>query len=331
MITLWQQEEGLFVRKEKDEIDTNARLWIDARNLSAMEIQELESSYHIDHDQMLDMMDPDELSRLETDDDYTVAIARLPVFQPNADISYTTAPVGIIIFEDKIITVCWTDCEVLHDMAENRIKGLSLNDFPAFVIRVLSRADTMFLRYLKEINRRTNVIQQELQESVANNELIQLLNIEKSLTFFTTSLKSNQLLLEKIRKTRILKLDEEDRDWLDDVEIDSKQAMEMAATYSTITAGTMDAFASVINNNMNEVMRKLTVITLTLQLAAIITGFMGMNIRLPFGRSESWVGVIVISVLCLLSTVGSYLYFQYRPEKIDGKMGGKSGSKRRRK
>ena len=108
--------------------------------------------------------------------------------------------------------------------------------------------------------------------------------------------------------------------WLDDVEIDSKQAMEMAATYSTITAGTMDAFASVINNNMNEVMRKLTVITLTLQLAAIITGFMGMNIRLPFGRSESWLGVTVISGLCLLSTVGSYLYFQYRPEKIDGKI-----------
>lgn len=319
MITLWQQEEGMFVRKEKDEIDTSARLWIDARNVSSMEIQELEAEYHIDHDQMLDMMDPDELSRLEADDNYTVAIARLPVFQPNADVSYITAPVGIIIFEDKILTVCWTDCEVLHDMAENRIKGISLTDFPAFVIRILSRADTMFLRYLKEINRRTNVIQQELQESVANSELIQLLNIEKSLTFFTTSLKSNQLLLEKIRKTRILKLDEEDRDWLDDVEIDSRQAMEMAATYSTITAGTMDAFASVINNNMNEVMRKLTVITLTLQLAAFITGFMGMNIRLPFGTADNWAGFTVISALCIATTGASYLYFQRNPEKHEQK------------
>ena len=321
MITLWQQEDGLFVRREKDDIDSQARVWVDGRNLSATEVQTLESDYGIDRDQLLDMMDPDELPRLEADDGYVIAITRLPVFQPNADVSYITAPVGVIIFSDKIVTVCWTDCEVLHDMAENRIKGLSLGDFPAFVIRILSRADTMFLRYLKEINRRTNVIQQELQESVANSELVQLLNMEKSLMFFTTALKGNQLLLEKIRKTRILPLDEEDRDWLDDVEIDSRQAMEMADTYSAITAGTMDAFASVINNNMNEVMRKLTVISLTLMLAAFITGFMGMNIRLPFGKSDSWTGFIVISAMCAATTGLSYLHFQ--------REGKKSGRRRR--
>lgn len=316
MITLWQQEEGLLVRKEKDEIDSTARLWIDARHVTASELQTLESEHNIDHDQLLDMMDPDELSRLESDDNYTVAILRLPVFQPAADVSYTCAPVGLIIFENKIITVCWTDCEVLRDVSENRIKGLTLNDFPAFIIRLLSRADTMFLRYLKEINRRTNVIQQELQQSVANSELIQLLNMEKSLMFFQTSLKSNQLLLEKIRKTRIIKLDEEDRDWLDDVEIDSRQAMEMADTYSAITAGTMDAFASVINNNMNEVMRKLTIISLILMVVSFITSFMGMNIRLPFGKADNWYGFIFISLLCVVTSFISYLAIVKRPEAL---------------
>lgn len=316
MITLWQQEEGLLVRKEKDEIDSGARLWIDARHVTASELQILEKEHNIDHDQLLDMMDPDELSRLEADDNYTVAILRLPVFQPAADVSYTCAPVGIIIFENKIITVCWTDCEVLRDLSENRIKGLTLTDFPAFIIRLLSRADTMFLRYLKEINRRTNVIQQELQESVANSELIQLLNMEKSLMFFQTSLKSNQLLLEKFRKTRIIKLDEEDRDWLDDVEIDSRQAMEMADTYSAITAGTMDAFASVINNNMNEVMRKLTVISLILMIVSFITSFMGMNIRLPFGKADNWMGFTVISLICVVTSAIAYLVIVKRPEVL---------------
>jgi len=313
MVYLWQQDDGVFVRKEEEEIDSKKRVWVDARNVTSDEMRDLEETYGLDHEQMLDILDPDELARIEKEDDYVLAILRLPVFQPKAPLQYFTAPVGIIMVPDKIITICWTNCEVLKDISANRIKDLTLNDFPAFIIRMMSRADTMFLRYLKEINRRTNSIQQELQEAVANSELIQLLNMEKSLTTFATSLRSNQQLLEKIRKTRILALDEDDREWLDDVEIDSRQAMEMADTYSTITAGTMDTFASVISNNMNMVMKRLTVFSIALAIPTIITSFMGMNIRLPWGTETTWEGVISITFLCILAFVIAYVMMETSP------------------
>lgn len=311
MITYWQQENGLFVKIEKENIDSSKRLWIDARNVSSKDIATLEKTYPIDHDHLVDSLDPDELSRIEQGDGYVITIMRLPIYVPNSEVHYHTAPMGAILFQDTIITLCWTDCEVLKDLSENRIKDLSINDFPAFITRILSRADTMFLRYLKEINRRTNSIQQELQESVENSELIQLYNLEKSLMYFTSSLKSNQLLLEKIIKTKIIKFDEEDQDWLEDVEIDNHQAMEMANTYSQIISGTMDAFASVISNNMNNVMKQLTFFSIALMLISCITGFWGMNIRLPWSRNEGWSGVIIISIICFVVATSSLILMMF--------------------
>ena len=200
MINYWVQEEGQFVKITKEDfskMETPRRVWIDARRVSQDEISSLQTEFSLDPELLLDVMDQDELSRIEDWDDYVLAILRLPVFTPNSEVSYTTAPVGAVIFPDKIITICWTDCEVLKDLSANRIKGLSLGDFPAFLIRILARSDIMFLRYLKEISRRVTSIQGELHEQIENAELIQLLNLEKSLTYFTTSLKANQLLLEK--------------------------------------------------------------------------------------------------------------------------------------
>ncbi|WP_178843136.1 magnesium transporter CorA family protein [uncultured Treponema sp.] len=314
MITYWQQENGIFVRKDKDEINSLERLWVDARNVTSREISVLENDYNLDHDHVMDCLDPDELPRIEQGEGYVLTIMRLPVYLPNSEVRYHTAPMGAIILQNTIITMCWTDCEVLKDLSANRIKDLSISDFPAFITRILSRADTMFLRYLKEINRRTNSIQQELQESIENNELIQLFNLEKSLMYFTSSLKSNQLLLEKIRKTKIIKFDEDDQDWLDDVEIDNRQAMEMANTYSQTITGTMDAFASVISNNMNAAMKQLTVFSIALMLISFITSFWGMNIRLPWSRSDSWTGFVVISIGCFVLSTASFLLITFMPK-----------------
>jgi len=204
--------------------------------------------------------------------------------------------------EKKIITVCWTDCEVLRDFSANRVKSLSLSDFPATVIRILSRSDTVFLRYLKEINRRASTIQQELERSVKNNELLQLLNLQKSLEYFETSLKGNQMLLEKLTRTRVLPLDEEDKDWLEDVNIDNHQAIEMADTYSNILSGMTDAFASIISNNLNIVMKRLTSISLIMMVPTFIASFFGMNVPLPFEHSR-WSGVTIIGLLCLITAI----------------------------
>ncbi len=313
MINYWKEKDGQFIKLKKDEIETSQHIWVDARNVTQDEINFLQKTYSIDQELLMDVIDPDELSRIENWDSYILTIMRLPVFSPNTDVAYTTTPLGAILFPDKIITICWTNCEVLKDLSANRIKGLSLGDFPAFIIRILARADILFLRYLKEINRRTNSIQNELHDSIENAELIQLLNMEKSLMFFQTSLKSNQLLLEKIRRTRILNLDSDDKEWLDDVEIDNRQAMEMADTYSEITTGTMDAFASVISNNMNIIMKKLTVISLVLMVISFITSFWGMNIRLPWSTSSSWTGFFCIIALCVVSATIAYITMNFSP------------------
>ncbi len=300
MITYWEEKNGKLV--QFDEADTSKKKyqWIDARSITREDIRILEKTYNIEQEHILDILDQDELSRIEQADDYTLIIMRLPVFTPDHDISYITVPLGIILFKNIIITICWTDCEVLHDLAANRIRDLTLTDFPAFVIRILSRSDSTFLRYLKEINRRSTAIQSTLEQSVKNNELMLLLNLEKSLEFFTTSLTGNQMLLEKLTKTHIISLDKEDKDWLDDVAIDNRQALQMANTYSNILTSMMETFASVISNNLNIVMKRLTVISLVMMVPTFIVSFFGMNVPLPFSNT-GWSGVITISLICLFA------------------------------
>lgn len=300
MITIWKQENKKLVTGES----ADSPIWVDARNVTREDIRVLESEYHIDTEIIMDILDQDELSRIEKEDDYILIIARLPIFLASNEVSYFTIPLGILIYPHMVLTICWADCEVLHDITNNRVRSLSLTDLPAFVIRVLARADLIFLRYLKEINRRTNAIELELQKSVRNLELIQLLNLEKSLVYFTTSLKSNQLLFEKLMKTRLINLDEEDRDWLEDVAIDNKQAIEMADIYSNILSGMMDAFASVISNNLSIVMKRLTIISLVLMIPTLITSFFGMNIRLPM---SGWSGYVPVAVIVGVSFASSMI------------------------
>lgn len=313
MITYWQQQNGKLMQKDRSELAASEPVWVDARVVTRDDLQMLQADYGIDQDQLLDILDSDELSRIELNEElsYTLIIMRLPVFSPGDDISYFCAPLGIIIKGNLFITVCWTDCEVLKDFAANRIRDFSLADFPAVTIRFLSRSDTMFLRYLKELNRRATTIQNEMLQSVRNHELIQLLNIQKSLVYFATALKSNQLLLEKLRKTKIISLDQEDQDWLDDVEIDNRQAMEMADIYMDIMASMNDAFASVLSNNLNIVMKTMTGWNLVLMLPTIVTGYFGINVPLPWAAS-GWVGAIAVLGLCVMTALVSYFIFMKR-------------------
>ena len=251
MITFWQQENNKLIHLEREELDLGKKTWIDARSVTRDDIKILEEEYHVSQEHILDILDQDEMSRIEPDDEYTLFIFRLPLFNPENDVTYLTIPLGIVLFPDKIITICWSDCEVLKDISSNRIKNISIENFLTFILKIMSRTDSNFLRYLKEINRRTITIQGELQMSVKNNELIQLFNLEKSLEYFTTSLKSNQLLIEKLYKMKGIYLDEDQKDFLEDIAIDNRQAIEMTDIYSNILSGMMDAFASVISNNLN--------------------------------------------------------------------------------
>ena len=312
MITFWQQDNNKLVQLKKDELDLGKKTWIDARSVTREDIKILEEEYHVLEEHILDILDQDEMSRIETDDEYTLFIFRLPIFNPENDVTYLTIPLGIVLFKDMIITICWTDCEVLKDFSLNRVKNISIENFINFILKIMSRTDISFLRYLKEINRRTITIQGELQMSVKNNELIQLFNLEKSLEYFTTSLKSNQLFIQKLYKMRTISLDEDQRDFLDDIAIDNRQAIEMTDIYSNILSGMMDAFASVISNNLNIVMKRLTVVSLVLNVPTLIVSFFGMNIQLPFANS-GWIGTICVSSICLVGTCLASLILKDKP------------------
>ena len=312
MITFWQQENEKFIHKEKNELDEKLHTWVDARNVNREDMHILEEEFGVLQEDILDILDQDELARIDKQDDYTLIIMRLPVFVPNADISYFTTPLGIVLYKDMIITICWTDCEVLKDISTNRVKDIQLSDFPAFLTRILSRADATFLRYLKEINRRSTTIQNELEQAIKNDELIQLLNLQKSLVYFTTSLKSNQMVLEKMEKVKYVVFDADDKEWLEDVEIDNRQAMQMADTYSNILDGMVESFSSVISNNLNSVMKKLSVINLVMMVPTFITGFFGMNYPLPFENLGHWATLIAL-LMCVISVFAAYWIFN-----IDG-------------
>ena len=302
MITYWQQIDGLFTKTKKDDVKTSLPLWIDARNVTRDETTALQEEYQIEQDHILDILDPDELSRIEDGDSgYILTIVRVPVYDPTAETPYFTVPIGIIIKGKIIITICWTDSEVLKDFGANRIRNVRLNDFPSFIVQILNRANLNFLRYLKEINRRSTSIQNEMRMEIENREIMLMLGLEKSLVYFATSLKSNSLLLQKMKSTKLIKFDDDDIDFVEGVMIDNRQAIEMADTYSNILFGVMDAFSSVTSNNLNVVMKKLAIINLVMMAPTFVTSFFGMNFKLPFDDLPGYIPVFIATVICLVS------------------------------
>ncbi|MDR3146262.1 MAG: magnesium transporter CorA family protein [Treponema sp.] len=280
--------------------------WIDARNVSREDLSRLEHEFGIAGELLTDIMDTDEQARIEKEDEYTAIIVRLPVYDETCEVSFFTLPLGIILFPDKIVTICQRSSEALNDLLNNRVKGFSIRNKSTFVLNLLGRGAFTYLKSLKELNKRTNIIKEELQKSIKNNELIQLLSIQKSLVFFTTSITTNELLLEKLQKSPLIRFKEDERELLEDVVTENKQAIEMAKIYSSILTGTMDAFASVISNNLNIVMKRLTIVSIVLMIPTLIYSFFGMNVRLPFANlpAAGW-GILIISLL--ISILGAIL------------------------
>jgi magnesium transporter len=280
--------------------------WIDARDLTKADLKRLQHEFGIAGELLTDIMDADEQARIEKEDDYTALIVRLPVYDESSEVSFFTLPLGIILFSDKIVTICQRSSDALDDLLKNRIRGFNIRNKSAFVLNLLGRAAFTFLKALKELNKRTNSIERELQRSIKNNELIQLLSLQKSLVYFTTSIKTNELLLEKLQKSPIFRFKEDEKDLLEDVVTENKQAIEMANIYSSILTGTMDAFASVISNNLNIVMKRLTIVSIVLMIPTLIYSFYGMNVDLPF-QEHVLTGWSILGISLLISVLGAIL------------------------
>jgi magnesium transporter len=217
------------------------------------------------------------------EDGVMLLVIRVPL-ENEADprVPYQTLPIGVVITPTAVITVCRSDRDLVTELLNGRTRIVDTAQRMRFAIQLMQRTALMFLRCLKDINRRSDVIEQRLQLSTRNQELIDLLGIEKSLVYFATSLKANDIIMDKVLRMRSIQLSEEEADLLEDAITENRQAIGMANIYSDILSGTMDAFASIISNNMNTVMKFLTGFTIIMMIPNIVSGVYGMNIALPF-------------------------------------------------
>ena len=266
------------------EIDNaEAGAWISVVNPDETEISYLEEDMGIDRDYVRASLDEEEPSRIESDDGVTLIVVDYPVAETedNGDktLLYSTTPMSMIITANNVITVSAKENSVVDDLAKGVVKGIQPHFKTRFVFTILLRIAARYLQYLKQIDKISNYVEGTLYKSMQNKGLLQLLGLEKSLVYFSTSLKSNEAVLEKLMRGRYLKLYEEDQDLLDDVMIEVRQAIEMTNIYSNILKGTMDTTASIISNNLNIVMKRMTTMTIIIAVPTIVFSFYGMNIH----------------------------------------------------
>ena len=242
-------------------------------------------------------LDEEETSRIDTEEGQTLIIIDIPAVEKDDAVVYSTLPMGIIVTDKHIITVCLKETSVIRDFQDGMVKKIKTQQRTNFILNILLMVAKRYLQYLKQIDKIYNYMERQLYRSQRNKELIQLLDLEKSLVYFNTSLKANEVTLEKILRGRIITLYEEDHDLLEDVLIEVRQAIEMANIYSSIISGMMDAFASVISNNLNVIMKILTAITILMTVPNIVFGFYGMNVAgLPLDHFW-WFPLVIAGVL----------------------------------
>ncbi len=276
--------------------------WVNCVAPEDDEIQSLLDDYDIPPELLRSALDEEESSHIDSEDDTTLIIIDVPVVEKvSGSITYSTMPIGIMITKDNVITVSLRENTILTEFSEGVVKNVNTAYKTHFVLHIMLRMATKYLQYLKQIDKISSRIERVLRQSAKNKELEQLLDLEKSLVYFSSSLKSDEITLEKIMRGRYIKLYEDDQDLLEDVLIEIKQAVDMAATYLNILNGTMDVFASMISNNLNVIMKIQASLTLLVSVPTVVSGLYGMNIigGLPFDRIW-WFPVVMSAVLMII-------------------------------
>ena len=307
MIRIFKTEDGAM--HEKEEMQPGC--WIALTNPTASEIIDIADTYQIDPDHLRAPLDEEERSRIEVEDEYTLILVDIPsIEERNGKDWFVTIPLAIITTKDVLITVCLEETPVLTSFMDGRVRDFHTFMKTRFILQILYKNATQFLQYLRIIDKKSEVIERKLHQSQKNEELIELLELEKSLVYFTTSLRSNEVVLEKLLRIEKIKKYPEDTDLLEDVIVENKQAIEMANIYSGILSGTMDAFASVISNNLNIVMKFLATVTIVLSIPTMIASFYGMNVNshgMPFADSP-YGFALVLGLTLLLSLFVAYIF-----------------------
>ncbi len=276
--------------------------WINLVNPTAEEIATVCSNLNIEDEFIKYPLDYEEQARIDIEDDMTLFVIDVPVIEEDKEgKSYSTMPLGLIVVRDEFfISVSLKKNRIIEAFEKGRVKEMYTYKKTRFLIQILYLNASYYLNDLKKINKEAESTIGHLKKSMKNQELIKLLNLENSLVYITTSLKANELVMEKTARGKILKSYEEDDEILEDAIIENRQAMEMGKIYSDILGGTMDAYASIISNNLNVVMKLMTSITIVLSLPTLIASIWGMNVALPFANNPYGFG-IVIGISALIS------------------------------
>jgi magnesium transporter len=274
-------------------------------------LKKFSDDQNIPFDYLLDSLDIDERSRFEVEDDITLIVLKAPILNEtssNNEPLYITIPIGLVITPNNIFTISAYESPIIEDFIENRMKNIDPSNKKDFILKTFERSVFYFLQYLNEMNRKRSLFEQRMIKSMNNHKLVQLMNLEKSLVYFATSLRTNEVLLMKLRRTNTLELNEDQDDFLEDIIVDNSQALEMANIYTNILSSTMDTFASIISNNLNTVMRRLTTVTLILMVPTLIASLYGMNVPLPMANNKLAFPMIIMVSLVFVGL--SSLYFK---------------------
>ncbi len=311
MIKYYIREQGKLIELAEPQ----ASCWINISSpFTPEELEEIAQQYDIPLDFFTDPLDIDERSRYERDEDNRLIILSTPILNPfeeDIDAIFITAPIGIILTIEHVITISSHDNPILDMFLENKVKNFEPEDEQLFVLQILERTVYRFLNCLKQLNQKRNLIEKELYHSSRSSELKQLLSIEKSLVYFVSSISDNELLKMKMKRTDFLYLgnEEEKTDLFEDIIIDNSQALQMSNMYTNILNGTMDAYGSIISNNLNLTIKTLTTITIILMVPTLVASFMGMNVALPM-NDDSLAPFFVIIVISVVGSLVLAWYFQ---------------------
>lgn len=283
--------------------------WIKATDPNPEEIKKLEN-WGIEPELITYSLDQDEMARVERDEGYTLILLRIPHFQGEThDIPYATVPMGIVIKDNLIATICRHESHILRILTNGKFRGFKTAKRYRFVLYVLLETAARYLTYLREINRSVDEVEDKLQKSTRNRELLELLKYQKSLVYFTTALHSNEVMMERLQRMRMFNQYDEDEELLEDVITENQQAIQVTNINAEILSGMMDAFASIISNNLNVVMKALAAITIVINLPAIVAAFYGMNVQLP-GGEHPLAFLTVFGISIVLSAIAVAIFYK---------------------
>ena len=290
-------------------LDTIANgTWVNVVDPTPDEIEKL-VNWGMDMDYINYSLDQDEMPRMERDEDYTFILLRIPMHQPESDIPYITVPLGILILGNKIITVCRYESDVFKPLTNGKHRYMKTGKRYRLTLYIFLETAMQYLNLLREINRATELIEDRLQKSTQNRELLELLKYQKSLTYFATALRANEVMMERVQKTQLFNYYEEDQDLLEDVLTENQQAIQMTSINTEILSSMMGAFASVISNNLNGVMKALAALTIIFNVPTIVASFYGMNVTLP-GEGYPFAFLSFIGLALGLTAFATYIFYK---------------------